>query len=393
MLSSLLPEVLSQQVLLSFESVKSSTETIKEIQHAESQYPWISILFVSLVTIGFMNFLHMILKHYSWVKSLKPHHSMARLDFLSAKHGIPIFSADIQQAGFLVGITHPVIIVGHFIKDKDLLEMVIEHEKHHARNYDNIKLIVAKFVESIFWFNPIVKKLSAINYLYIEAECDKQTSKLLGSKHYSEMLAKLVLKGSSSYQHNLISPVTNSTNQNVQRLKLLQESSNMNILKKTVFSCSLVLAFFFTSASVIALTLNVDLSTKNATNTNGDLNDLGALVELTYAITNPISGDENDKMSGTLTYWTEFGEAFTHDTGFEHIIKIVVNDEDDMAYLVVSLIEVNGDNEEEVARPALRTPFGQESFIEIDNKEISNSAYSIQLKPTKSPLPDKQKLP
>ncbi|WP_412971336.1 M56 family metallopeptidase [Glaciecola sp. MF2-115] len=387
LISNAIPNTISNSILLSATPMIVSNQVMQEIHLAELQIPWFSNLFWLFSVIGLANFCRIIYRHYIFTKALQGHNSTRFLKPESEKHGIPVFRTDIPQAGFLLGVFSPKVFVAQSLSDDELCELVIQHEKCHAKNHDNLKLFVTRFIQCVFWFNPFVRKLAAINQLYIEAKCDRKTSEITGVNEYSALFAKLMLKNSYQQSH-LVSPAVTTGNQNIQRLQLLQEKSAMTTVKRTLISLILAFGFALVSASVIAMSLNSNLMRESTQKVSDKANgEIGTLVEVIYNIRTALSEDTENNLSGKLSYWASFGETFIHDTTFGHILKITVEDEGEMARVTVVLIEENQGTELAVAKPTLNTGFDQYFYIEIDNREVSESGYSIKLKPVKTEKP------
>lgn len=380
-----IPNEFADPIVLSSSLISAASENIQNLKHVESQLPWFTVGFYGLVFIGFIRFLWQLYRQQRWLIALRKDEPQQHLEQISEQHGVPIYLVNMQEAGFLIGIFKPRIYMSQQITEEAQMELIIEHEKQHLRNKDNARLLFIKFIESLFWWNPLVKKLATLNYFYIEAKCDDAVSQIVGHQAYTQGFAALLLNQNIKYKNRWVTTISSTANQNIQRLKLLQDKESMNPIKKTVLIASLLSAFTIISIGSMAATHKSGLANTD----NSRDNTIGALVDLNYDIRTQTSEDgEIDKLIGTVQYWVNFGETFRHDTTFGNILEITVKDNGDTANVIVNLIEVINDKEEIVATPELNGMFDQKLYIELDNKEVSKSGYSLIIKPAKAKIPE-----
>ena len=117
-----------------------------------------------------------------------------------------------------------------FINEQSLtkteLNILLQHESVHAKQYHSVDKILMMLAKSALWFNPVVylwdKALEQVH----EYEADEATSNNFGSKEYASLLLKLAVEQNRSpLVHNFVkSPVK-------ERIKMLFNSKSTNMKK------------------------------------------------------------------------------------------------------------------------------------------------------------------
>ncbi|MGV3545902.1 MAG: M56 family metallopeptidase [Pedobacter sp.] len=109
---------------------------------------------------------------------------------------------------------------------KNELDILLQHESVHAKQYHSADKILVMFAKAALWFNPVVylwdKALEQVH----EYEADEATSNNFGSKEYASLLLKLAVEQNRSMlvHHFVKSPVK-------ERIKMLFNSKSTNMKK------------------------------------------------------------------------------------------------------------------------------------------------------------------
>jgi predicted RNA-binding protein with RPS1 domain len=109
---------------------------------------------------------------------------------------------------------------------KNELDILLQHESVHAKQYHSADKILMMFAKAALWFNPVVylwdKALEQVH----EYEADEATSNNFGSKEYASLLLKLAVEQNRSplVHHFVKSPVK-------ERIKMLFNSKSTNMKK------------------------------------------------------------------------------------------------------------------------------------------------------------------
>ena len=107
----------------------------------------------------------------------------------------------------------------------DELQLIINHEKVHAREWHSIDIIISQLLSIIFWFNPIIwlyKKEMQQNLEFIADQKAQKTSSC--HKHYQKLLLK------TSLPHQQLAITNNFYNSLIKKRIVMLHKSKSNIL-------------------------------------------------------------------------------------------------------------------------------------------------------------------
>ena len=121
----------------------------------------------------------------SWLSALA--HAQRRMNF---KHGTALLSSSDLKSPISWGVMRPVILLNdEAIQARHEAEAIIAHELAHVRGLDWAKLLLARVVTAIFWFNPLVWILSReAHQLREETADDAVLAANVESADYAQLL-------------------------------------------------------------------------------------------------------------------------------------------------------------------------------------------------------------
>ncbi len=102
-----------------------------------------------------------------------------------------VWCCDKISTSFVFGIIKPRILLSMLVEKKDF-EFVLAHEKIHLQKCDHIKKIIAYFILSFYWFNPIVWLSFLLFTCDIEYRCDEMVIEKLGTDKKSQYAISLI---------------------------------------------------------------------------------------------------------------------------------------------------------------------------------------------------------
>lgn len=113
---------------------------------------------------------------------------------IGIKHGTALLVSDEVNSPISWGVVCPVIMIDPGARAAgDRAEAIITHELAHVRRLDWLKLIVARLVIAIFWFNPLVWVLARrCHQLREEAADDAVLRTRVGKSDYADLLVTAV---------------------------------------------------------------------------------------------------------------------------------------------------------------------------------------------------------
>ncbi|MEO0818256.1 MAG: M56 family metallopeptidase [Pseudomonadota bacterium] len=130
-----------------------------------------------------------VLQDETWLKAL------ARAqDRMSFKEGTALLVSGDINSPVSWGLVRPIILLDHAaVGDVDRAEAIIAHELAHVVRMDWIKMILARMVVAIFWFNPLVWRLaSEAHQLREESADDAVLRAAVGQRAYASLLVDVV---------------------------------------------------------------------------------------------------------------------------------------------------------------------------------------------------------
>ena len=121
----------------------------------------------------------------SWLSALA--HAQRRMDF---KHGTALLTSSDLKSPISWGVLRPVILLNEeALEARHEAEAIIAHELAHVRGLDWAKLLLARIVTAIFWFNPLVWVLAReAHQLREETADDAVLAANVDSADYAQLL-------------------------------------------------------------------------------------------------------------------------------------------------------------------------------------------------------------
>ena len=113
---------------------------------------------------------------------------------IGVKHGTALLISDEVNSPISWGVVRPVIMIDPGARAaSDRAEAIIAHELAHVHRLDWLKLILARFVIAIFWFNPLVWVLARrCHQLREEAADDAVLRTRVAKSDYADLLVTAV---------------------------------------------------------------------------------------------------------------------------------------------------------------------------------------------------------
>ncbi|MDH5432310.1 MAG: M56 family metallopeptidase [Gammaproteobacteria bacterium] len=207
-----------------------ATTSVSHINNHVSLHDLLTLnnVFIALTALGVLLFMIHLYKHFQWLRTLKNNSSFKRIEDYKA---IPVYSSDLISNALLIGYKYPEIWVNTKLVDSPYLEIVLEHEMNHFKQKDNYWLLLLQFVQSIYWWNPLIRLLVSNIETLIEARCDYISSHSFNEGIYQQKLTDLIVASLPIVSTRFASTVV-CKNSNINRLKLLKEKQTMNLLSK-----------------------------------------------------------------------------------------------------------------------------------------------------------------
>jgi len=187
----------------------------------------------------------------SWISALA--HAQRRMDF---KHGTALLSSGDLKSPISWGVVRPVILINdEAIAAGNEAEAIIAHELAHVRGLDWAKLLLARVVTALFWFNPLVWLLAReAHQLREETADDAVLAANVANTDYAQLLvgvARHESRGILLASHG-VAPSKNSLSRRVRRVL---DSSLPRTPVARGFAAGLALGVVAAAAPLAALTL------------------------------------------------------------------------------------------------------------------------------------------
>jgi beta-lactamase regulating signal transducer with metallopeptidase domain len=187
----------------------------------------------------------------SWISALA--HAQRRMDF---KNGTALLSSGDLKSPISWGVLRPVILINEeAIGAHADAEAIIAHELAHVRGLDWAKLLLARVVTALFWFNPLVLLLAReAHQLREETADDAVLASNVANTDYAQLLvgvARHECRGILLASHG-VAPGRNSLSRRVRRVL---DSSLPRTPVARGFGAGLALGVVAAAAPLAALTL------------------------------------------------------------------------------------------------------------------------------------------
>lgn len=93
-----------------------------------------------------------------------------------ARSPLTVMETDTALSPVLIGWRRPVLLLPRHLREfgAEQQQMIVAHELHHWRARDPLCLGVAAALQTIFWFNPALRRLGAKMTWALELACDQQ---------------------------------------------------------------------------------------------------------------------------------------------------------------------------------------------------------------------------
>ncbi len=187
----------------------------------------------------------------SWINALAQ--AQRRMGF---KHGTALLSSNDLKSPISWGVIRPVILINdEAIASHGEAEAIIAHELAHVRGLDWAKLLLARIVTAVFWFNPLVWILAReAHQLREETADDAVLAANVVNTDYAQLLvgvARHDCKGILLASHG-VAPGKNSLSRRVRRVL---DSTLPRAPVARGFAAGLLLGVVAAAAPLAALTL------------------------------------------------------------------------------------------------------------------------------------------
>ncbi|MEI4549756.1 M56 family metallopeptidase [Pseudoalteromonas spongiae] len=348
-----------------------STQTSNAISNANSYIYDHSLSLLDyyqlLLIIGALTAAYKALKFILWSNSI--HALCVKDEVLSEDFGHPIYRTAQQNPGLLVGFLKPIILIDSDLKERDLLELTINHELTHIAYRDHLIIFASGLISYLFFWNPFVRKLVQQTKLAIEQRCDEKTALNFETNEYLLGLAQLIKHYQKPESFAFNATLVNSKHQGITRLIYLKEKKMLTKLQKSIIGLLALVTSILTSTLVLAQ------------------------VGKAESVQQPRQGVA---LKIKTTYQAEEDSIYTQSTDvlsdFDKPVSLEVNDELNTSFKYTikdlgqtALIDIAMSiNEEVVATPKLEVLFGNTAEVRIDNLislEVSPSRAMINNPP------------
>ncbi|WOO34733.1 M56 family metallopeptidase [Anaerocolumna sp. AGMB13020] len=136
------------------------------------------ILFILYYLIGYLYYSRQIIRWRRPVNEQRIHNILTNLSgqlFLNKQP--EVYVCDKTGSPFLIGFTHPFLVIpAEDFNDRELT-FILKHELTHHKQKDNWYKLFLLFVNAIHWFNPVVYLLRHEACVDLELACDEEVIK------------------------------------------------------------------------------------------------------------------------------------------------------------------------------------------------------------------------
>lgn len=239
----------------SFSNPQIITEQIIQVtphgMYNQDFFICIYLLLGSTIILSF--FIHNILK-YKKCKKYFTHNNFIKNLSINKKL-IPVYECPGCGTPFVIGVSHPVLIIPSRNMSQYNLDLIVEHELAHIKHHDNHFKILFTIVIIVHFYNPFVYVLFSLWNKYSEIYCDHT---VIYNKKASDITnyAKLIIDLSTTAEPNrILWPLAGFS------LTSYHIKGRINMIKKMptprpiIISILIIFTIFFASSfSVLAYT-------------------------------------------------------------------------------------------------------------------------------------------
>ncbi|MBB6520888.1 M56 family metallopeptidase [Pseudoteredinibacter isoporae] len=362
----------SSMQLVSQQQIEASTVLLaaKSIQvNSLSADEYLFSSLVLLMGLGFLLYLAQLYQHRQFCRDALSH---AKNDLsLEQRYGGEILRVKTLRSAMLIGFWKPVILLPSRAENEQALEFMIQHELVHRKHKDHWRVAILSLLQSLFFWNPLLRLLINKQRNFIEARCDAQVAaKNPGA--YRETLSRMALQA-GGFDMSCSTAMGNL----MWRLKRMESES---VQKKAT---ALNVGFLVLLLTMLSLTVTGLLGSSQVLALSSD--DAGAVVELKMEMSWSSEGMADSSVSDSKI-WLHYDEAFelSFDNDFQMHLTLTKK-EDDTVLISTKLLKLNKGSEL-LMEPQLLVLMGEEAVIEIGN-ESDGWAFAAVFKVTDAPQP------
>lgn len=323
---------------------------------------------VSLCLVGSVIHIFRMNRHLAFCKSLI---ESADADLkLQSRHGGSILISDKLDAAILLGLFRPTILLPKNVQDTQEFNFMLEHELNHRRHFDHWKVACLALLESLFFWNPLVRTLINMQRNLIEARCDAQVA-TGGTEAYRAMLGRVALteKGFNQSCSMAMGSI-------IWRLKAMESSMNVKLLnlKNSLFSILMLALLVLTIPSLLGSSIVAASNSKSE----------GAALDI-FVETKRVGAEQVDTSSTKTVLWVHYGKEIKMAFGnnFELRLKLI-RQKDDAVFLATTLLDLTLE-EQVISEPQLMIELGKTATIEVGDE---NWRYMAVFKAEETPVPE-----
>ncbi|MCV6621301.1 MAG: M56 family metallopeptidase [Cellvibrionaceae bacterium] len=293
---------------------------------------------------------------------------------LQSRHGGNILISDKLESAVLIGLFRPTILLPKNAQNTQELNFMLEHELNHRRHFDHWKVACLALLESLFFWNPLVRALINMQRNLIEARCDAQVA-TGGAEAYRAMLGRVALSEKGFNQS-----CSMAMGSIIWRLKIMESSMNAKLLnlKNGLFSTLMLALLALTIPSLLGSSIVAASNSKSE----------GAVLDL-FVETKRVGAEHIDTSSTKTELWVHYDKeikmAFGND--FELRLKLI-KQKNNAVFLATTLLDLTLE-EQVISEPQLMVELGKTATIEVGDEKWR---YVAVFKVDEAPVPEGQGL-
>jgi len=318
--------------------------------------------------IGLLLFGARLYQHRKWLIKLK---NDPETKLLCRHQGYPVYSSSRIENAILTGYKTPSIWINPELVDSPYFDIILQHETTHIKHKDNYWLFLTELIQSVYWWNPLVKILTKQFKEQLESRCDYKSSQLFTEGIYQQKLTDLILK-SMPVSNTGFASAAISRNSNIRRLKSLKEKQTMNLFSKLSIGALLI-------SGITILTMPLSLANTQTSTEESLSHEFKAqtLLKIDYKKDN--GKKVENELIVTNKQWTGFQSG---DYRFNIFTQLIDNDK---VSLEIKIYEKNNGSYKMTATPSMITKIGNPAGIMIGEEGPSNvfKGFSLNVTPEK----------